>query len=457
MSEYSKVMLNLLGGKKMLKKRIPILVLISGLVLSTFLGGCAQTQTSQTSTTGQASTPPIEITFVNSVTTEDATKQATLDVIKEFEKENPGIKVKNVPVPVSDELNQLTIMTMGGNAPDVAQMHGDNNIALAAMGALAPLDGLLSQNFVSDLNKSSYDLGLYKGKHYAVPWINNPLGLIYNKKIMQQAGLDPNKPPKTMDELTADMAIIKQKLPNVVPLQLDTTVRTIGLEQEWAFMKSFGATPVVLGKDGYQVQADKMKPFAEWLRDIVKKGYTLPGKKFGEFRPLGAQNRLAFGFDTPFFKGTVQSIDKSITDDKFNETWGVTTLPVGPDNTPYSAPDDNNLGIFAASKHKEAAAKFAEFFASSDYALKTFFAPLGFLPEVKSAATRMPKEFGDPVRKAFMDVVVPHIQPLPWGPDYPKMATVIMAGVQEIISTDKSIPDILNQMQTKLDGIVKGQ
>ncbi|SMB97285.1 carbohydrate ABC transporter substrate-binding protein, CUT1 family [Thermanaeromonas toyohensis ToBE] len=432
------------------KKKTYLLSIISILLL--VLTACAKGGGSGKQGAG---TPQekVEITFVNWATAEEATKKQMLAVIEEFEKQNPNIKVKNVPIPVGEQLNQLTIMTTGGNAPDIAQVHFDVGISLAAMGALEPTENLLSKEFLEDVNKKLYDFGIWEGKHYLIPWVGHPLGFWYNKKILKEAGLDPNNPPQTMDELTKAMGIIKEKFPEVIPLQIDTTIRTLGLSHEWSFMAAFGAVPI----EGDKVQANKMGPFAEWLRMLVKKGYTLPGKKFGEFRPLAAQNRLAFGFDGPSFKGIVQSFDKTITDEKFYETWGVTTLPVGVDKKPYSAPDDHNLAIFKASKHKEAAAKFAEFLARSDFSIKTYVIPLGFLPTVQSAIQRFPKEFSDPARKAYVEKVVPAEVRLPYGPNYSKIATVVMAGMQEVITTDKPIPEILNNIQMKLEGIVHGR
>ena len=40
-----------------------------------------------------------------------------------------------------------------------------------------------------------------RGDHYFVPYSTGPMGLIYNAKAFQDAGLDPNKPPKTWEEL----------------------------------------------------------------------------------------------------------------------------------------------------------------------------------------------------------------------------------------------------------------
>ena len=169
----------------------------------------------------------ITITFVNWASAEEATKQLTLDMISEFEKQNPTIKVKNVPMPFSDVLNQLTIMNNAGNAPDIAQITNGDGMSLAYMGALEPTDNLLSEGFKADLNKTVYDLGLKDNQHYIIPWAGQPMGFWYNKKLMQDAGLDPNNPPQTLDELNKVMDIAKQKLPkSVVMLQIDTTIRT---------------------------------------------------------------------------------------------------------------------------------------------------------------------------------------------------------------------------------------
>ncbi|HBW34138.1 extracellular solute-binding protein [Desulfosporosinus sp. BICA1-9] len=428
------------------KKLISLTMICSLLILGTVACGKSNT----TPTTGQGdskSQEPVTITFVNWASAEEATKQMTLNNISEFEKQNPTIKIKNVPMPFSDILNQLTIMNNAGNAPDIAQITNGDGMSLAYMGALEPTDNLLSSAFKADLNKTVYDLGIKDGQHYPIPWAGQPMGFWYNKKLMKDAGLDPNNPPKTLDELNKAMEIAKQKLPSsVVMLQIDTTIRTMGLEQEWPLMNAYGAI------SENKVQASKMGPYAEWLRNLLQKGYTLPGKKLGEFRALAAQNNLLFGIDQPCFKGIVQAYDKSnkMSDEAFNEMWAVTTMPVGADKKSYSVPGDHNLVILKSSKHKEAAAKFAEFLAGDNYSLKNYVLPTGFVPVVNSSSQRFPDAFKDPSLKAFSEKILQTEVRPPWGPDYSKYATDVMTSMQEIITTKKPIPDILNSLQTKL-------
>lgn len=442
----------------MFGKKVFVIFIALMLIFTLSLSGCAssKTESSSSSTPSQASQIE-EITFVNWASAEESSRPYINQAIADFEKENPNIKVKSVPVAISDIANQLTIMMMGGNAPDIAQININEGVTLASMGGILETDSLVRQDLAADsLFKKSWDLGAYNGKHYGMPWLAQPQGFYYNKTLMQQAGIDPNKPPKTLDELIADMDQARKKLPaEDLIIGLDTTIRTIGLDQEWPLIRSFGALPV----DGNKVAANssQMVNYATWLRKLVKEGYTLPGKKFGEFRPVAAQNHLLFMIDEPQFKGIVQSLDKNLTDDKFYQTWGITSVPAGVDGKIYSAPDDHHLILFKASKHQAAAMKFAEFLMNNESAYKAYNSKIGVLPATQSGFNKYSELFGDPVRKTFVTDILPNVVPLPTGPNLAKVSTVIMAGLQEVISTDKPIPDILNGVQTKLEGIINGK
>lgn len=435
------------------KKVVTILALIMGLGLI-FAACSAKTGSEQGEGTNSQSGGAVELTFVNWATAEEATKEKIENVIKAFEDDNPNIKINSVAVPFSEIPNQLTVMTTGGNPPDIAQVDASAGVSLAAMGALEPADELLSQDFVVDLNTSYYDTGLYEDKHYLIPWGGGTNGFWYNKKIMAEAGLDPNNPPKTMEELESAMEAVK-KLPDVVPLQYDTTPRPFSTTFQWSFMATIGEEPFTT--DG--VQVNKMNDYAEWLRNLVDKGYTLPGKKLGEFRPLAAQNRLAFAFDAPFFKGTVQSFDESITDEVFYETWGVTTLPKGPDGKSFTAAggSDHFTAVFKASEHKDEAVKFLEYLANSDVALKDYVIPMGYLPVTSSAVERFPELSDNPITKAYIEEIIPTTIAPPFGAKYAEAASVLATNMQEMITTSEPVDEVLEKTQVKLEGVIQGK
>jgi multiple sugar transport system substrate-binding protein len=65
----------------------------------------------------------------------------------------------------------------------------------------------LSENFSSNI----LDLAKVNGKQIGIPYsISNPI-VYYNADIFKAAGLDPENPPKTWDEVKKDSEIIKQK------------------------------------------------------------------------------------------------------------------------------------------------------------------------------------------------------------------------------------------------------
>lgn len=50
------------------------------------------------------------------------------------------------------------------------------------------------------------------GKLYGLPTSNYQMGLIYNRKIFKDAGLNPDQPPTTWDEVRQDAKVIQDKL-----------------------------------------------------------------------------------------------------------------------------------------------------------------------------------------------------------------------------------------------------
>jgi multiple sugar transport system substrate-binding protein len=408
----------------------------------------------------QQSGGPVSLTFVNWVSAEEATQADILSVIKAFETANPGITINNQGIAFSDIVQELTIRSTAGNAPDISQINSDNIGQIQAAGFLTPLDSLLTPSFVSNLFPDVYNaVGLIDGKHWAVPWANATQGMFYNRELMIQAGLDPNKLPRTMDELTEMIRTAKQKLPDdIIMIQIDTTVRTIGLFCNWPFMLAFnnGVAPYTLdGKVNYNTPG--MKAYMEWIRMLVNEKYTLPGMRMGQFRPYAAQNKLLIGNDWTTFDGIVRSMDetKRLTPEVMYKTWAVGPMPAGRDGVSRTPVSAHTLALFQSSKNKEAGIKFLEFLVSSQTALDGYIGKNGFTPVTKDAISKCQALQTSEFIAGFVKDVVPASVSMPTGPDYGLYAEVIMTGVQEVITTNRSIDDILADGQRKLEALFK--
>src|SRR6478736_4052255 len=113
------------------------------------------------------------------------------------------IEVEKVTVTKLEQ--KLLIAIAGGNPPDLAGNYSFTVAAYAEHGALTELGPLLA--------KTSFDreryiehylrLGEYRGKTWALPIAPVSTALVLNKRLFEEAGLDPEKPPTTIEELDA--------------------------------------------------------------------------------------------------------------------------------------------------------------------------------------------------------------------------------------------------------------
>jgi multiple sugar transport system substrate-binding protein len=128
-----------------------------------------------------------------------------------FAKTYPNITVEKQSLSYDTILQKIRTAGLGGAAPMVARLTLLWAPELAAKGLLRELKpedvGYPSSEFWPSAMKSV----TWKGKTYGVPTNNETMALIWNAAIFQDAGLHPEKPPATWDELVTYSRTIKQK------------------------------------------------------------------------------------------------------------------------------------------------------------------------------------------------------------------------------------------------------
>jgi multiple sugar transport system substrate-binding protein len=108
-----------------------------------------------------------------------------------------GYSFKQLQVPASDLLNKAVQLTASGSGPAVILADNQMIAGLAKAKALSPitLGSLSASDFVEGPLKS----GQFEGKQYGLPVGNNGEVIVYNKKLLADAGLPV---PKSWDDLT---------------------------------------------------------------------------------------------------------------------------------------------------------------------------------------------------------------------------------------------------------------
>ncbi len=139
--------------------------------------------------------------------------------------------------------------------------------------------------------------------------------------------------------------------------------------------------------------------------------------------------------------------------DAFFKKFGVTTTPMGDSVTkPQVLSDIHNLGISTQCKNKKMAWEFVKFLASSDISIKTYLLPMGAVLPLKSQCRGKYKEyFENPIMKAFLTEVVPNMRSFPFGPKYGAASQFIINAMQETVTTDKPIKQILAETEKNLE------
>lgn len=102
-------------------------------------------------------------------------------VIKEFEAQNPQIKIKWVDVPFSEGEKRTLASVLSDNPPDLINLNPDFSALLAQRGALYEIN----DEYASQFNKEIINSLKYNGKLYSLPWYATSAVTIYNKELLE--------------------------------------------------------------------------------------------------------------------------------------------------------------------------------------------------------------------------------------------------------------------------------
>ena len=260
--------------------------------------------------------PNVALAFWNGFTGGDGPVMKAL--VDKFNAANPNIKVTMNVYEWADYYQKVPAAVSTGNGPDLGIMHVDNVATNAARGVVLPLDDLAAslQLKEEDFSPPVWRAGVYNGKRYAIPLDVHPLGLFYNKKVLQTAGLDPEKPPANAAEYLAALDKLKAK----------------GVQGHWATPFPFTGTlqfEALTWQFGGQLFDEKAtRPlFAEqpgvqaltWLTDLVKNGYS-PKNVAQDADLIALQNgKAAFNWNGIWTINTLRGVK--------GMEWGVAPLP----------------------------------------------------------------------------------------------------------------------------------
>ncbi len=114
------------------------------------------------------------------------------------------IYVRSVPIGYNALMEKILTSISGGCPPDICVLDAAFLAQLAARGCFQPMENFMEQH--PAMRKEAYFPAVYNmvcqnGHAYGIPVCTDTYCLLWNKSIFRQAGLDPERPPKTIKEL----------------------------------------------------------------------------------------------------------------------------------------------------------------------------------------------------------------------------------------------------------------
>ena len=134
---------------------------------------------------------------------------------KYFPGKYPKLKYSSTIFGYTDLLPKLTVAWRAGNTPDLARTAIQWSAQFVGNNQCAEIDekelGIPFSEFLPGALLSVRKNGAGEGPVYGIPTNNEVMFLLYNKALFTKAGLDPNKPPQTWDELATFSKTIHDK------------------------------------------------------------------------------------------------------------------------------------------------------------------------------------------------------------------------------------------------------
>jgi hypothetical protein len=124
-------------------------------------------------------------------------------LLERFHELNPDIRV-NLEVTVADGLqNRILVALQSGTGPDLIDVANGWNVPFALTGGLYALDERIAASGLplDDFLQPALGTATVDGVLYGLPFRVEAHALIYNRDAYREAGLDPDAPPQTWDEL----------------------------------------------------------------------------------------------------------------------------------------------------------------------------------------------------------------------------------------------------------------
>ena len=224
----------------------------------------------------------IELTWYYPVNVGGAITKTIESLASQYTKEHPNVVIKPVYTGDYDETRtKVQAAVKAKKVPDLAVALSTELFTFKDLDAIQPLDDLIK----ADSDGQEYIDGFYpaymansrtENKTWSIPFQRSTVVMYYNKELFRKAGLDPEQPPTTWDELRSDARklTISGKQWGV---ELPSTVSTYWIYQALALQNSTDRSNL-MNENGTKVNFDTPDNVEalQFMTDLSHKDNVMP-------------------------------------------------------------------------------------------------------------------------------------------------------------------------------------
>lgn len=287
----------------------------------------------------------------------------------EFEKQNPGIKVHPIYAGNYDDARIKALAALKAGQPaQLSVLFSIDIYELLEQDVIVAWDDVAATADDKAWLKAFYPAlmmnGTYKGKVYGIPFQRSTIVLYWNKDAFKEAGLDPNKPPASWNEMTqmAQKLVKKDASGNVARWGVEVPSTGYAYWMFQAFARQNGQD--LMNRDGNKTNYDNPDVVAalQYWRDLGARYKVMPEGtvEWGTLRQAFTEGKTAMMWHTT---GNLTAVKDTA---KF--PFGVAMLPASKQRG--SPTGGGNFYLFKKTtpEERQAALKFVKFMTTPERA-----------------------------------------------------------------------------------------
>jgi multiple sugar transport system substrate-binding protein len=201
-------------------------------------------------------------------------------LVERWNKENPDRKINITVITHTEMVPKIAQAIASGEVPDFMGMDLIYGPQFEKSGGLVDItDKIKDWPELKTASPGHMAVATYEGKLYGVPLYADLSLLIRNNDLLKKAGLDPNKPPQTLDEITQYAKKITGIEPDVFGYFFAGSCAGCNIFTYAPLMWAQGVKVEPKDAGDEPLTGDAVKPTLQWARDLVASGQTPPSAR----------------------------------------------------------------------------------------------------------------------------------------------------------------------------------